>query len=296
MSEPDPSLISWDAITQSNEQLEQDDPIRSLLGGRAGSKEITEPRQKRGRGRPRKSMTPPVTEEFQEPVTVPEAPPMEIAKPVPPSAEELMSTRELASMFTRDPTASATKKKSSLRFSAEIQGDSQPNSNVPETLAEDPERATLLKMYKQYFKEPLLSKHKRREKVWTDTNLNSDIYRELKMLENAVSDDDPTAILGALWVGSLGAIEAFGPAMGLYTDKLTVVAMAATQDEKFKANMRELLLKYPYLRVMIGLGGYPELKLLITTLTLIKEVDSHNRQMAVSAQIPQELHTAFSNI
>lgn len=292
MEEAPPSndeLVNWSGIIKDNED-DPEDPIKSLLGRQA----TTSGPIKRAKGRPKKvsgTVSP----------GLPEQQPIGISSEAPSELEQIPSA-QLANMFLKNHPPEETSvlqkktKTGSLRFSSDKHDDVQPESTEP-----DPERVTLLKMYKQYFRKPLLDRHKRRERVWLDSHLNSEIHREIQTLENEVSEDDPVAVLAGLWVGSMGVVESFGPAFNLRTENLTLVSHGASQDPKFRDNMRELLIKYPYLRMMIGLGGYPELKLLITTVTLIKELDKHNKDIDPTgtnqtALDPEDLNKAYQNL
>lgn len=244
--------IAWGTIVGDNTS---DDPLKDIFE-RTESKEIT----RKPKGRPKKSITP---------VSEPPTPiPMTPQEPVQP--ETMISNADLASMFTKSKSQSPKPRKSSLKFS----GDQ--SETIPETDGLDPERVTLLKMYKQYFKKPLIDKHNRKEKIWQDHQPNSEIYQEIRLLENSVSDDDPAVILSSFWVTGMSVVENLGDMWGLETESLTQVSVEAAKLPHFQANMRELLIKYPYLRTMIALGGYPELKLLVTTVTLVKEVHQLN--------------------
>lgn len=290
-SEPSTDPINWDNITSENEE----DPIKALLE-KTPSKEISA--GKKPRGRPKK---PPTPVETSVPPVIPETPLSQQ------TAESMLTNSELLKILSNSQSDTAVPstrgKKSSLRFS----GDKGRHDNeTPETVAEsdDPERTTLKKLYKQYFKEPLISRHKRKEKTWTEANLNSEIYREIRELETACSDEDPAAILGGVWVAGMGAIEALGPTWGLETQGLTKCCHIASQQADFRSNMRELLIKYPYLRTMIGLGGYPELKLILMTATIVKEVHRVNTQprgptdmsFTDDTNSPTNLRQAFENL
>lgn len=272
-------LIKWDTITADNEE----DPIKQIM-----DKNLTT--KKNPRGRPRKSNTP--VEAPAEPIRMQELlPKMEISTP-----ESLIPTQNLVNMFRRSKSQSPPKQRG-LRFSADVENEESQSKD------EDPERATLLKMYKQYFREPLIRKHTRKEKSWTERHKNSDIFREIRELENLVSEDDPAGVLSGIWVHSMSVVEAVGPAVGLESQGLSEVSAAVAQRDDFRANMRELLLKYPYLRTMVGLGGYPELKLLLISATLIKEIHFQNLTLQQTRErinpdqpVPDNLKKAYSQI
>jgi hypothetical protein len=266
-------IINWDSITSENEP----DPLKQIM-------ERTSVKRN-PKGRPKKIIAPVEVPEQQPIVTVPAGP------------EENYSTQSLVNMFRRSKSQSPPKlrKQTGLRFSVEEDDENKPSEN--------PERITLLKMYKQYFKEPLIGKHNKKERVWTDKHLNSDIYREIRDLENLVSEDDPAGMLSGIWVHSMACVEAFGPMAGLEVEGVSQIAEVVSKKDDFRANMRELLLKYPYLRTMVGLGGYPELKLLLLSATIVKEVHIQNMAMLhararVSPEqpVPEDLQRAFSQL
>lgn len=266
--------LAWDTIVADNLS---DDPLKYLFNG-SESKEIT----RKPRGRPKK--TPPT-------------PPVSIVEELPqPSLEESIPSSVLTSMFMKQKSVSPKSKKTALRFSGE-------EKKQEEETPLDPDRVVLLKMYKHYFRQPLLSQHTRKERIWHDHHLNSEIFAELRLLETACSEDDPAKVLASMWVAGMIGVEKFGPLFDLHTENLGAVADHASKLPHFQTNMRELLLKYPYLRTMIGLGGYPEFKLLMTTTTLIAEIhDMNKRQLAAdpgpdpSQPLPHDLRKQFDGL
>jgi hypothetical protein len=264
--------ISWDTIVGDNLS---DDPLKYLFNG-SETKEIT----RKPRGRPKKTPPTPPAEEL----------------PPQPTPEESIPSSVLTSMFMKTKSISPKQKKNTLRFSGE---DKKPEEETPL----DPDRVVLLKMYKHYFKLPLLSQHTRKERIWQDHHLNSEIFTELRLLETACSEDDPAKVLASMWVAGMVGVEKFGPIFDLRTENLGAVAQHASTLPHFQTNMRELLLKYPYLRTMIGLGGYPEFKLLMTTTTLIAEIhDMNQRQSSAdpgpdpSQPLPHDLRKQFDGL
>jgi len=274
--EADPT--AWSNITDENEE----DPVKSLLE-RSMSKELP---SRKGKGRPKKNV-PPVIESEQPPLPTPPPPAV--------SPESMIPTEQLVKMFQRSKSQSPPKtRRSSIRFSDE----KEPLSSSPPT-PDDPERLTLLRMYKQYFKLPLINQHTRKEKVWSDKHLNSEIHQEIKLLENAISDDDPANALSTWWTTGMNVVENVAPIWGLETEGLGKHAGLVGQSPQMKSVMRELLLKYPYLRSMVGFGGYPELKLLVVSVTLIKEVHEQNarsRWMNENMQVPDSLNKSFDQV
>lgn len=271
--EPDPT--NWDIITSENEE---EDPIKGLL---EKSKTVSGP-IKRGRGRPKKSSSMDAPPEF---LPAPSAP-----APAPP--EEQLSNAELVAMFMKEerPPTPTKPRKSSLKFS----GDSIPNEDNDEVDPDDPERKTLLNMYKMFFRPPLIDKHKRKEKIWTESNLTSEIHREVRKLQSEVAAFNPADVLAGYWVISMGMVEGVGPMFDLKTQGLTYAAAKHSQDEGFRSTMRDLLIKYPWLRVMIGLGGLPEFNLLAATYTLVKSV--HDMNSSPNVPVPDDLRTAYSEL
>lgn len=271
-----PELINWKNITDDNSE----DPVKDIIE-KASQMNI----RKSAKGRPRKIIpAEPLIPAEHEPVTI-----------VPPtiSAEESLSTHQLIETLRRSKSQSPPKRKGALRFSTE----ETPKEETPDGTSDpDPDRVTLLRMYKQYYKKPLLDRHNRKEIRWTEKHLTSDIYREIKELDAAVSEDDPTSVLASGWVQMMIGVEAVGPAFGIASNNLGAVATHVSEQEQFRSNMRELLIKYPYLRKLIGLGGYPELKLLVITGTIIRQVHEANLKGPPApnqAEVPEDLRTAF---
>lgn len=269
-------LINWKTITEDNPE----DPIRDIVEKAGQSSGM----RKSGRGRPRKIVP-------AEPLLPAEPGPL--APPLTP--EESMSTMQLMDTLRKSKSQSPPRRKSALRFSQEEPAAVPPAENTDP----DPERMTLLRMYKQYFKKPLLDRHTRKEVRWTDKHATSEIHREIKELDAAVSEEDPASMLASVWVQLMTGVETFGPPFGLAANNLGYVADAASHSEGFKSNMRELLIKYPYLRKLLGLGGYPELKLLIITGTIIRQVHDENMKNPRGvdpAHIPDDVKSAFQTL
>jgi hypothetical protein len=281
--------ITWDSVVADNTS---DDPLVYMME-KTETKEIS----RKPKGRPKKVIP-------SDNSLIGNTSPDPVPVPIPsilPTFEENLPTDALVSMFQKNKSQSPkTKpKKSLLRFS----GDEKIPDDNSQPSGMDPDRATLLKMYKLYFRQPLLSKHSRKERIWHDSNLTSEIFQEIKLLETACSEDDPSQVLSSMWVAGMSVIETFGPVAGLETAHLGEVAGLTAAQPGFQTNMRELLIKYPYLRTMIGLGGYPEFKLLLTTTTLIKEihdVNTRNRQASPGLDplrpVPEDLRKQFDTL
>jgi hypothetical protein len=271
-----PELINWKTITEDNSE----DPVKDILE-KAGQLNI----RKSAKGRPRKIVP-------AEPLIPAEPVPVTMERPLM-SAEESLSTLQLVETLRRSKSQSPPKRKSTLRFSTE-----EPNKETPENVQElDSDRTVLLRMYRQYFKRPLLDKHGRKEIHWTDKHMTSEIYQEIKKLNDAVKEDDPAAALASGWVQMMVGVEAAGPMLGIASKNLGTVAECVAGQDDLLSTMRELLIKYPYLRKLIGLGGYPELKLLALTSTVIRQVHEVNLNGLPAApprEVPADLRTAFN--
>lgn len=279
--------LKWDNIIATNGQ---EDTIQDIIN----SNPVPAAKSK-ARGRPRKQGDaaglppgpPSQSESFArlEPLTIgAEAP----------EPEKQFSNAELVEVLrksTRSQPPSPRRK--NLRVSLDTPGlPSEPEDGT----TNDPDRLTLLRMYKQYFRKPLLDKHQRKEKIWSEKHPNSEIYREIKELDALCSEDDPAQILSQLWVQGMTGVEVLGPIAGLQTQQLSVVAGQTADTDQFRGIMRELLIKYPYLRQLVGLGGLPELKLIVITATAIRMVHDANSQYGASAPIPEDLKSEFSTL
>lgn len=294
-------VTSWSNVIADNAEK---DPIKTLLERVPTKDNITSTVTRKGRGRPPKRQ-PSTDESIDATSTLDPIKSVDVAST--PAPETLVPTKDLIDMFStqksRSRSSSPSKsRKSVLKFSTDLNKADEPDE--PDSNHDiDPERVTLLKMYKQYFRKPLIDKHKRKEKLWTEKSLNSEIYREIRELEACCSEDDPASFLATGWVHFMSGIEATGPMYGLRTQRLSEFSAAAAEEESFKSNMREILLKYPYLRKLVGLGGYPELKLLVVTATMIRQVHDFNTELMLAGQqgaskapVPEHLKKTFHNL
>lgn len=276
---PEDEIIKWENITSENES----DPIKEILE-RGSTKEIKPPRS---RGRPRKTTTP-----------VEEIPPVQEVLPSLPAPEENISTANLVSMFKRSKSQSPPKsRRPALRFSS----DKQPAESSEEET--NPKWIAAVQTYKCFFNEKLRAKHRRNEITWTSKDTPERIIKECKELQTLCSNSDPASTLGSMWVHCMSGVEAIGPIYGLKTEKLGEVAGIVSERDDFQETMRELLIKYPYLRLVVGLGGLPELRLAVITITVINEMHQMNKykeQIAMNASpdkpIPSSLNTAYSEL
>lgn len=283
------STTSWDNIVATQQQ-QQDQETSSTL-------EISSQPKKNPRGRPKVRREESVTLSHPAPPVQPES----IARPSTisigaelPEPEKILSTTELIEVVKNfSASAASPRNKKNLRVSMDTPGLPE-QSDGTET---DPERLTLLRMYKQYFKKPLVDKHQRKEKAWSDKHATSDIYREIKELDALCSEDDPAQMLSDLWVQGMVGVETLGPLAGLQTQNLSVVAEKTAQTDQFRGIMRELLIKYPYLRKLMGLGGFPEIKLLLITATSIRMVhDANCSAQPLFTEAPEDLQTAYDKL
>lgn len=221
---------------------------------------------KKRRGRPRKSesaKTSGTSTPNPEPVDF-MPPPTPIAAP--PSMEEMMSAQQLI-----DAVSEARREPSPRRTKFEplpVDEDEQ--------LEEDVDTEILTKIYESFFKPPLSDRHAVRKRNFPPGTPKKTIEAECKKLQRAVGSSDPAADFGRIWAGAIGGMEPFALMMGYPVFGLGQAAQEKSTSPQYVDTFRELLIKYPRLRSYMALGGFPELKLLVLTGLMTKEVLEHN--------------------
>lgn len=237
---------------------------------------------KRRRGRPPKITA-------STPTSTPSTPPAISPRPMTPERsplpEESIPTGDLLSMFLKEEMQQQQPKRGILRFS----GDSLPKAEEEPDLDEDSIREQLdheilLKLYESFFTEPLSKRHNIRKRSFDDKTPKKTIESELKKLQRSVGSSDPASDLGRVWAGGMGFAEQFAVAAGYPLMGLGDVAKEKAKTPEFLDTFRELLIKYPKLRTYLVLGGFPEIKLLLYSGMIAKDVLEANVSKILLAQ------------
>lgn len=227
---------------------------------------------KRRRGRP-----PKITASNSTPPTPPAVSPRERS----PMPEELIPTHDLLNMFLKE-EAQPQPKKSVLRFSGDSLPKQEPDDE--ESITEQLDQEILLKLYESFFAEPLSSRHSIRKRAFDEKTPKKTLESELKKLQRAVGSSDPASDLGRVWAGGMGVIENLAIVSGYPLMGLGEVAKQKAKTPEFLDTFRELLIKYPKLRTYLVLGGFPEMKLMLYSGLIAKEVLEANVSKILLAQ------------
>lgn len=300
VSQEEHELINWDNITSHNDP----DPIAQII---EKAQVTIDKGEKKPRGRPRKKEITPDLDLSKL------LPPPEVSPPGDQASFDVsgLSTEQLIfASLANEPSIPPTKKvvsplvsrgrsprKSVLRFSDDA-------SESDATAEPDSKWLAAVATYKCFFQSPKLrAKHQREEKAWTNRDSPERIIKECKELQALCSSTDPANVLGSLWVNCMSGVETFGPLWGLKTQQLGACAGAVSQRDDFQETMRELLIKYPYLRMLVTLGGLPELRLAVITITMVNEIHQINslkehmaHMQTPDRPVPEDLRSAFSGL
>lgn len=275
----------WSSITDLN----VDDPLESMIE-RAEERESGQKGSKRKVGRPKKE-----TRAVPEPEPEPE--PVKLREPHP---EEQLDTGSLLSMFVgrdavNEAASKATRKekspkKSALRFSMDASDGEEEED--PSRVQERASKDCMLAIHRKFYEEPLVSRHTRPEKKWTPKHTARDIEKENKIIMQQIKNTDPAQTLGMYWVMAMGMAEQVGILGGVPLMGLGEESAKSLKDQKQMDIFRELLIKYPHLRAMVMVGGYPEVMLLASSLTLASEVAESNMLLMRRQDINKDPETA----
>lgn len=266
---------SWDAVIRPSGE-------NSPVSGTSTPNPTKE--RRRRRGRPRK------TEQAVEPSTPQE--PETYYTAGPPPIEEIFKRLEISENNNNN----NKKKSNNISF---LNGfNNEPAGPTAQQLAEEErEKNTLIKMYKTYFQPPLSESHALKERNWHPSDSPEDIMNEIRKMEAVVSGGTPTKFITGAYVGVMTGLEAAGPFFGLRLNSLAQSAEQVAQTPVFQKNLRELLIKYPYLRRLSSMDGMPEINILVTTLIMIKEVNQANSFVSTAGQTAGPgLRQKFSNL
>lgn len=260
MTEENPT--DWKTITDTNVDF-MAEKLKELE-----TKQTSVTIEKRKRGRPPKAITP--TESLPLPLPLPSAP------PVPSHYSELMSNEALTNMLAKSRTppssGSNTPRKSSIKFSEPEPG--QPDDEA--SLSEKIDHEILLSIYESFFREPLSGRHNKRKKPFDENTPKDTLVKELKELQRVIGSSDPVKDLGHIWTKGMETVEFFGMLNGFPLMGLGEVSKEKAKSPEISDTFRELLIKYPRLRSMLVLGGFPELRLIGYSYMIAHEVMTKN--------------------
>lgn len=216
------------------------------------------PVKKRGRGRPKKGSNTP-----------------ELARSIDTDPIETMPAEDLIRGAMGAPEPEPIK---SVRL-APVRDD------VPDSRPIDSDKACLLGIYRSFFKEPLASRHSARQKTFTDKHTSADVFREIEDIQREVRASNPMAMLSAAWLTTMGLVENAGVSSDIPLQNLTRCCQLAADQPDTQDIFRDLLIKYPYLRRAVSLGGFPEIQLLVLSATIVTQVMQAN---AMAASVPDK--------
>ena len=119
-------------------------------------------------------------------------------------------------------------------------------------------------LYNSYFLPPLCDKHKEKKRFFTPAEYDP-CLAECRRLQGLCSTRDPIKVVKTGYIMALGGLETASGIMGApvpqFREKMTKVLDSPTGDSV----MRELFIKYEYLRNMALAGHSPELTLFVLT-------------------------------
>lgn len=177
------------------------------------------------------------------------------------------------------------KKRSNSRSKSPVKNVKFEDRSEEEDLSDKFNRKCLIGLHNEFYDEHNSKLHKIPRMAIDDSVPTSSIDQRVKLLQECCIQTNPTDVAISVWSSVLGLTETVLENTNNPIPGLSVNSQIIGNSPAGKQIFRDLLIKYPYLRYMIGMGDFPELKLLLMTV----QVMEISKKIASDPNLQQQL-------
>jgi hypothetical protein len=168
------------------------------------------------------------------------------------------------------PLPQPVKKRSSSRSKSPVKNVKFEDKSEEEELSDKFNRKCLIGIHNEFYDDFNSKLHKIPRMVIDDSVSTNSIDQRVKLLQECCIQSNPTDVAISVWSSILGLTETVLENTGNPIPGLSVNSQIIGNSPMGKQIFRDLLIKYPYMRYMIGMGDFPELKLLMMTMQVVE--------------------------